>query len=1064
MVQIFFSIFTLILSLLGCIESTNQMPSNPIAEKGFLEYNNWDTTEEFAIQLRGEWEFYPYQLLNYGEFPESPSYFLNVPAIWNEKLPNKSELDGIGYGTLRLRLKNHSLGGKMVYISSIPTANQLYCGPILISQAGKISTNKLDAIPNLGNSLGTFPESCQTYNEIIWHISNFHEFKGGPWVPPLIGTKNRILMAYSKPIIIDLFFIGVTSIMCVYHFILWIFRTKDRKSLIFSIVCLLFVVRIIGTGKIFEFYFPSLYFYEWMNKLEYLGFLGLLVTFPWLCKVLFPLEINKFFLFINSFIGGLLLVEVLLFPSTQFTASLKYSQALTLAIIGILSYSLVKAFLLNRPGARIMGIGFSFVIATILYDLFLSHGISYGIHLAPIGFFIFLVSQSAILARLFSSAYRTAEHLTNNLQNEVNAKTEALIIEDQQKTAFFQNISHELRTPLTLILGPIESAINKGKLLDKNQTSIIYSSAKRLLRLVNQLLDLQKIAAGRMELTLISVDFRIMVEDIIQDFSEMAKSKEINVVFINECKNSIVEIDPNQIEKCLFNYLSNSFKFTPAKGNIIVRLIDAKKEGFIKLSVVDSGIGISSEKSKFLFKRFGYSELSLTKEQEGTGIGLSLVSEIIELHKGEVGFESSLNNGSDFWFTLPKSNNPANEFKINIKNYLISETNIQTESPSIIQNSNFIKKGKVLVVEDNKDLRNFILEILYQAGYHTSYAVDGEDGIHKISTYAPDIILTDLMMPKLSGAELIDYLKSSKQFRTIPIALITAKAEAETKKEMHIIGADSFLSKPFNEEELLAVVRNLLQLKNTEKNLIKAILQAKNIQNSLLPKSTLSIPGVEYDTFFQSQEEIGGDIYDWMMLDKNRFRFMIADVSGHGIPAAMISTVIKILFSKSKEDTIVDFLNSANNDLVGNIGSNFVTIQVVDLNLEKKSIEMGNAGHHGMFLSRNQEVIIYEPRGKALGIRKDSKYKTIYIPLLAGDRIFMVTDGILEAKSSNGLLLGEDKFKEIILESKIHSIQSVTPFLIKKLQTYTQQKFFQDDTTMIVLDFLSSPSDKSRNL
>jgi signal transduction histidine kinase/serine phosphatase RsbU (regulator of sigma subunit) len=1057
-------LFYIIFSFIGCIDAPTQILSNPIAEKGFLDYKNWETNEEMAIQLRGEWEFYPYQFLKFGEFPEIPSYFINVPAIWNEKLPNKTEVDGIGYGTLRLRLKDHSLAGKMVYISSIPTANQLYCGPILIAKAGKISSNKLDSIPNLGNSIGTFPESCQSYNEIIWHISNFHEFKGGPWTPPLVGTKNKILMAYSNPIIIDLFFIGVTSIMCVYHLILWIFRTKDRKSLIFSIVCLLFVVRIIGTGKILEFYYPSLFLYEWMNKMEYIGFLGLLIAFPWLCKVLFPLEINKFFLFVNTFIGGLFLVEVLLFPSKNFTASLKYSQALTLVITFIVSFALIKAFILDRPGARIMGIGFSFVIVTILYDLFLSHGITYGIHLAPIGFFIFLVSQSAILARLFSNAYKTAEHLTNNLQNEVDAKTEALMIEDQQKTAFFQNISHELRTPLTLILGPIESAINKDRLLDKNQTTIIYNSAKRLLRLVNQLLDLQKIAAGRLELDLKTIDFKIMVEEIIQDFSEMAESKEITLEFLNECKETIVEIDPKQIEKCLLNYLSNSFKFTPSNGKIIVRLTKDSNDGFLRLSVIDSGIGISEEKSKFLFKRFGYSEVSLTKEQEGTGIGLSLVSEIIDLHKGSVGFETSINNGSVFWFTIPRSNNLAVSYKNNTNNFLIIDSNHPSISPSDKSDSASIKKGKVLVVEDNNDLRNFILEILIQAGYNTTFAINGEEAIEKVKSYKPDIILTDLMMPKLSGADLIQYLKSTERFKTIPIALLTAKAEAETKKEMHIIGADSFLSKPFNEDELLAVVKNLLQLKFTEKYFVKEILKAKSIQDSLLPKKNLSIPGVRYATFFQSQEEIGGDIFDWIKLDENKYRFMIADVSGHGIPAAMIASIIKILFAKSINHSIIDFLSSTNNDLVGNISSNFVTVQIVDLNLEKKSIEIGNAGHHGIFLCRNNEIILYEPRGKALGIYKDIDYNSIHIPLLEGDRLVMVTDGILEAKSSNDIMLGEELFKQILIESRSQPIETVSSFIIDKIKIFTKKDSFQDDVTMIILDYLSSSTDKSRNL
>lgn len=1037
--------------ILHCKSETDVLGPEILANKGWMDLSAWNIDEKQSIELKGDWEFYPFQILTYGEFPETTSLLQKVPLVWNGNLPNKTNANGVGYGTLRLRLKSLPKQKLMLYITSIPTSNEIYCGPVLISSSGKVATKIKDAIPNLSNSIGSIPESCSSYNEIIWHISNFHEFKGGPWIAPLIGKPNAIIREYSNHLAQDLFFLGVTLIMCVYHFVLWFFRRQDRRSLVFSIVCFLFMVRILGTGKTIEFYFPSANLYELFNKLEYIGFIGLLVSFPWLCRILFPLEISRYYIWINTFLGGIFFIQTLLFPALVYTSYLTYLQLITLASIIIISYGIIKAFYWDRPGARIMIVGYLFLILTILHDLFISHRLIYGIHIAPIGFFVFLVSQSSILARIFSNAFRTAEHLTLNLKSEVEAKTTALQIADEQKSSFFANISHELRTPLTLILWPIEASISSKKQLTEKQINIIYNNAKKLLSLVNQLLDLQKIAAGKFQLQLKSLDISKMTEEILENFSYAIEHKKIKLEFSNKVESAIVLADPSQIEKCISNYLSNAMKFTPEDGSIKILIQNAAQSNYLQILIQDTGRGIPENKKQFLFKRFGYSEPSLTKEQEGTGLGLSLVREIIELHNGEVGFNSEEGVGSEFWFTLPLSNLSASSYNLS-QNFNHLSTTVKENKEEL--NLAPVQSGaKVLVVEDNEDLREFISGILESKGFTTYKAIDGEDGLAKIYSILPDIILTDLMMPKLSGSDMIRLFKKNQLTKTIPVILLTAKAEVETRKEVRLAGADAYLSKPFNSDELLAVVKNLLQLKQMEKHLLIEMGKAQKIQEALLPKFNKKYKEFDCELFLKSYDKIGGDFYDIIEINPKLIRFIIADVSGHGLPSALIASTLKILFQKSKNLSITEFLNSANHDLYGNLGGHFITSQVIELDLESSTLSLASAGHPGIYHMRNKSIQIIESRGRALGITENAEYKFISLPLQKGDRIFMVTDGLIEVKDNSNGLLGEDGLKEILMINSKQSIQEAVHSIIDNIISFSNEKDFSDDATMIVLDW-----------
>ncbi|VAX20240.1 diguanylate cyclase/phosphodiesterase (GGDEF & EAL domains) with PAS/PAC sensor(s) [hydrothermal vent metagenome] len=404
---------------------------------------------------------------------------------------------------------------------------------------------------------------------------------------------------------------------------------------------------------------------------------------------------------------------------------------------------------------------------------------------------------------------------------------------DQVKSRFFANISHEFRTPLTLILGQISSLISDT--LDskiKSKLEVANRNARRLLHLINQLLDLSKIESGSMKLKSVRADIVSFTKNIFYSFESLAKEK--NISLNCKCEYNSIEIDfePDKLEKVFLNLLSNAFKFTSEGGEIEIAInctplsiVDNKlnKDRFVEITISDSGIGIPAENIPHLFDRFYQVDNSTTREHQGTGIGLALSKELIELHGGKIRVESKSGEGSTFIVQLPfekceltHSESPIVEAELSepTKNNVV-ETNdllIKTEKdmPSTKTSDNE-KTGKeiILVVEDNSDVRNYIAEQLIN-DFQVIEANDGQEGIIQAKKRIPDLIITDVMMPKVDGYQLTTDLKQDEKTSHIPIIMLTAKAALDNKIEGLEIGADDYLIKPFNSEELLVRVKNLI--------------------------------------------------------------------------------------------------------------------------------------------------------------------------------------------------------------------------------------------------------------
>lgn len=443
------------------------------------------------------------------------------------------------------------------------------------------------------------------------------------------------------------------------------------------------------------------------------------------------------------------------------------------------------------------------------------------------------------------------------LYQKTRQQAEQLMELDRQKTEFFQNISHEFRTPLTLTLGPLEAAIEHKQGLSYDQSIIALRNSRRLLRLVNQLLDLQRLDAGRMQPSFRPCDLARFVSQTVDSFRPYCERKGIQLVTqLMPCPR--IYLDLEKFDKVLYNLLSNAMKFTPGGGRITVALQPAGDHYLMK--VMDTGIGIRPDQIPHLFERFRQAEGSANRSYEGSGLGLALVKELVDLHRGQISVESTYGHGTTFtvWLQTGIAHLPPNQV-IEVKSEAqISRAAIELadvdidlhedaidpeEDPSLaIAPPEGTAPGEggavVLVVDDNPDLRSYLSRVLRQHNYRVLLARNGAEGFQLAQSHRPHLIITDLMMPLVSGLDMIRMIRTDEALKGTPVILLTARADEDTRIEGIEKGADAYLSKPFNDREVLAEVRNLLALKENERRVAELnIYLTQSVLRRFLPPS-----------------------------------------------------------------------------------------------------------------------------------------------------------------------------------------------------------------------------------
>jgi len=450
---------------------------------------------------------------------------------------------------------------------------------------------------------------------------------------------------------------------------------------------------------------------------------------------------------------------------------------------------------------------------------------------SPLAYIIYLV---VIIGVLLLIRQRGIQKIRRQFTIEQEKKEVQLIIEqermevermheiDRLKTKFLTNVSHEFRTPLSLIMAPVDKMLTHSADADqKQQLNMVRKNARRLLNLVNQLLDFRKMEVQELKLHTRPGDIVKFIKEISLSFTDIAEEKGIGFIFDTEVETLKTSFDHDKIERILFNLLSNAFKFTPRGGHVsvLVSLVNEKTKDdaeIIEIKVIDTGIGISADKHERIFERFFQNNLPGSMLNQGSGIGLAITREFVNMHQGRIFVESEPDHGSCFVIQLPvlaAEDEPDEDIGDNDQSEELQRVGNEDE---VASQSKTNKKQTILLVEDNDDFRFYLKDNLKET-YHIIEAVNGKEGWQKALALHPDIMVSDISMPEMNGKDLCRKIKNDSRTSHIPIILLTALIGEEEELKGLEIGANDYMTKPFNFEILISKIKNLLRLQATFK-------------------------------------------------------------------------------------------------------------------------------------------------------------------------------------------------------------------------------------------------------
>ena len=439
----------------------------------------------------------------------------------------------------------------------------------------------------------------------------------------------------------------------------------------------------------------------------------------------------------------------------------------------------------------------------------------------------YLIYALVIFGALYFIRRRGIEKLKVQFAIEEERKEARRIQElDTMKIKFLTNVSHEFRTPLSLIMAPVDKIINQAADKDqKTQAEMIKRNARRLLNLVNQLLDFRKMEVEELKLSPQPGDIIQFVKDASYSFADLAEKKNINFLFDSDTDSLVASFDHDKIERIIFNLLSNAFKFTPSGGHVSVWVTVISDENiqenkWLEIRVIDTGIGIEKEKHDKIFDCFFQNEIPDSFVNQGSGIGLSITKEFVKMHQGEITLESEPDNGSCFIVRIP-----VKAEDLSVLSPGVAVPDFQPGLSSEVKNSidTALEKNKkpvVLLVEDNDDFRFYLKDNLREY-FQIVEAVNGKDGWQKALALHPALIVSDISMPEMSGIDLCKKVKKDSRTSHIPVILLTALSGEEDQVKGLAFGATDYMTKPFNFEILLSKVKNLLALQDTFKRTYK---------------------------------------------------------------------------------------------------------------------------------------------------------------------------------------------------------------------------------------------------
>jgi signal transduction histidine kinase/serine phosphatase RsbU (regulator of sigma subunit) len=675
------------------------------------------------------------------------------------------------------------------------------------------------------------------------------------------------------------------------------------------------------------------------------------------------------------------------------------------------------------------------------------------------------------LAKSFNSMAKQLKESFTILE----AKNQELQHLDQLKDEFLANTSHELRTPLNGIIGIAESLIDgaTGDLSPETNSNLamIAASGRRLSSLVGDILDFSKLRHQNIELELRPIDIRAIVDAVLILSQHLITQKNLHLINRIPVDFPLAEADENRLQQILYNLVGNAIKFTP-EGIVEISaiILPETEKSQMAITISDTGIGIEANKLDRIFESFEQGEGSTAREYGGTGLGLTITKQLLELHGGEITVESEVGIGSQFTFTLPIAENAVKIPTENqIKNYLkpIQIDTLLAVNPGFSQPSvNYSPETiKILIVDDEIVNRQVLLNNLSLHHYAVFQASNGEEALELIAKgLRPDVMLLDVMMPKITGYEVTQKLREQFDARELPIILLTAKTQVQDIVTGLNMGANDYMMKPFAKDELLARIKthvNISRLQTENLRLATELEVTRRLQQMILPKpeELAAIHGLEIVGFMEPAEEVGGDYYDVLETD-GIVTLGIGDVTGHGLESGILMLMTQMgirTLTEIRETDPIQFLTILNSTLYKNVER-----MNVDRNLTLAILNY----YQGLLTisGQHEEILIVRSDGNieridtidlgipiALDENITEFINSTTVELKTGDGVVLYTDGITETFNINKQQYGLDRLCDVISENWQNPIEEIKQSVIDDVVTFRGAEKQFDDITLLIL-------------
>ncbi len=675
---------------------------------------------------------------------------------------------------------------------------------------------------------------------------------------------------------------------------------------------------------------------------------------------------------------------------------------------------------------------------------------------------------------MLSDTFGHMIQMINQKIDELELTNKRLTQMDLMKDEFLANVTHELKTPLSGIIGIAESLMRGAAGALNNEAihdlSLIITSGQRLAALVNDILDFSKLKHHDIILNREPVNMHDVAQLIISIMRPLIEQKSLNIQNKIDPHDIIVNGDERRIQQILINILGNAIKFTDS-GGIIISAVDHKEN--IAVTITDTGIGIPPDKIDRVFESFEQVDGSITRSREGSGLGLAITKNLVDLHGGSIWVESKQGEGSRFTFTLARSEKkitkPAPDTS-GVKEFIGLMTPGQRVR-SIAGIPAGVRQKHIIVVDDDPVNLQVIVNHLSLESYDVATSLSGQELMRMLEERgAPDLVLLDVMLPGISGYDVCRKIRKKYSMHELPIIMLTAKSTIQDIVTGLAAGANDYIAKPVNRDELIARVSNLISMKESVKAegelkvIRNELVIAADIQKSLVPHAMPVIKGIECAVRYEPSTHVGGDFYDYHLIDENRFGFLIADVAGHGIPAAMVAAMLKVAYTFYKSDfnnpsLLFKRINTIMEQYPHGL---FTTACCVYIDMEKMKLYHSNAGHWPLIIWRKDEQrlitdVLYD---RPIGLLPDSNYKVNEIELHYRDRIVLYTDGIIEARNSKKKIFSIERFQELIAECQSLDSEDFVDRVIHDVKTWagiSEVKSLIDDITLIVVDIAHKP-------